>query len=198
MAGFDALGEVSKTLRQVLDDSLATLPLPPLVEISDLSGAIATAPPRVTLFLFEVIEDGTARTSGTTRELSGTGAPILRRAPAALLARYLVTAWYDDVPTAHTVLGRVIQTFHDKAVLTRADLTPPLAATTDALRIKLVPLTIEDQARIWHAVQKVYRLALVYEVRVVRIDSEAIEPTSPVRSMSGAAAVPDAHADGGP
>jgi hypothetical protein len=36
----------------------------------------------------------------------------------------------------------------------------------------MTPLTLEEQSRVWDAVQKPYRLSLHYEARVIRIDSQ--------------------------
>ena len=44
------------------------------------------------------------------------------------------------------------------------------------------PLTLEELTRVWHAVQKPYRLSVSYDVRVIKIDSEIIADRATVRS----------------
>jgi hypothetical protein len=35
----------------------------------------------------------------------------------------------------------------------------------------MIPLTLEDRARVWYAIQKPYRLSVNYQVRVVNLDA---------------------------
>jgi len=42
------------------------------------------------------------------------------------------------------------------------------------------PLSLEERTRVWHAVQKPYRLSVSYEVRVVNLDSEIDASFKPV------------------
>ncbi len=93
----------------------------------------------------------------------------------ALLLRYLMTPWSGDRLTDHTILGRTMQVLYDGAILSGSDLQGSLKNTDQALKVTLAPLNLEDRTRVWHSVQKPYRLSVSYEVRVVNLDPESVE-----------------------
>jgi hypothetical protein len=161
---------------------------PPLAEISDLQGVILTFPARVTIFLFETIEDASAR--NRPRVLSASIPPTvpptvsLKKPPMALLLRYMMTPWSGDRLTDHRLLGRTLQVLYDGAILSGTQLQGQLANTNEALKVTLSPLTIEERARVWYAIQKPYRLSVTYEVRVVNLDAIASEPLAVVSQRS--------------
>lgn len=173
MPDFNAISDVSSTLESVLTAGLSTLtPTPaPVAALHDLQGEVPTSPPRLTLFLFEVVEDEGTRNRPPLREPSTTEV-VLRCPPVSLALRYLLTPWSGDRLTDHRILGRVVQVLYDGAIIRGTDLHGGLAGTDQALKLKLMPLTLEDRTRIWQAVQKPYRMSLTYEVKVVFIDSD--------------------------
>src|SRR4029077_4483244 len=97
MSDFSVIADVSLTLQNVLTQALKALDpaAPPVAEISDLSGNIPTAPARLTIFLFETVEDASAR--NRPRVLATTGQDLsLKKPPMALLLRYMMTPWSGD------------------------------------------------------------------------------------------------------
>jgi uncharacterized protein DUF4255 len=171
VADFGVIAAVSETLQSVLTTAASTLPGPPTVEISDLTGTISTTPARLTIFLFEVAEDPSARNKPRLR---GTQAPnvTISKPPMALVLRFLVTAWGGDRLTEHRLLGCAIQALYDGAVIAQPDLRgASLIHTDEVLKVTLLPLTLEERTRVWYSVQRPYRLSLYYEVRVVNLDS---------------------------
>src|SRR5262249_3134557 len=60
MADYPVVGDVSETLRSVINAGLSSLVPPPTVEVHDLQGVIPTAPAHVTICLYDVIEDPSA------------------------------------------------------------------------------------------------------------------------------------------
>ena len=177
MPDHSVIADVSLTLQNVLTDAFASLPA--VAEVHDLSGAISTSPARLTLFLFEVAEDASLRNRAPSH---GVTAPALtiQKPPMALLLRYLMTPWSGDRDTDHRILGRTLQTLYDDAIISGPSLAGNLAGTSQALKIKLAPMEIEDRARVWYAIQKPYRLSLIYEVRVVNLDSERSDARPPI------------------
>jgi hypothetical protein len=176
------IADVSETLQTLLTDAFSTLtPGPPVAEVHDLQGTISTAPARMTIFLFQAIEDPTVRNQRRFRE---TVPPNIaqRRSQVPLILRYLLTPWSGDRATDHRLLGCALQTLHDDAILSGPQLQGGLAGTSEAIKLKLASLTLEEQTRVWHAVQKPYRLSLTYEVRVIRIDSGDVRVRPPVLS----------------
>jgi hypothetical protein len=181
MPDFSVIADVSQTLEVVLTDALSTLaPGPPVAQVHDLSAPGGTNPPRVTLFLFEVGEDASQRNRPAVR---GIVAPNLttEKPPMPLRLRYLVTPWSSDLLTNHRMLGRVLQVLYDDAILDGPQLQGGLAGSSEALKINLTPLTLEERSRIWHAVQQPYRLSIIYEVRVVNLDPIDQQTVVPVQ-----------------
>src|SRR2546430_10710844 len=41
----------------------------------------------------------------------------IRKPPAALILRYMMTPWSGDRFTDHKIMGRVVQTLYDKAII---------------------------------------------------------------------------------
>ena len=188
MADYNVIADVSTTLQVVLTDAYKTLQpaAPPVAEISDLQGVISTDPARVTLFLFEAVEDPSAKNRPRVRATPPPGPPpppnrlFLKKPPMALLLRYMLTPWSGDRLTDHKLLGRTFQVLYDGAILSGPQLQGGLAGTDQALKVTLSPLTLEERARVWYAIEKPYRLSITYEIRVVNLDAETIDALVPV------------------
>ena len=185
------IAAVSETLQTVLTSALSTLqPGPPVAEVHDLQGTIPTTPARLTLFLYEVVEDPSARNRPRVR---GSVPPnvTVQKPPMALLLRYLLTPWGGNRLTEHRLIARAMQVLYDEAILSGPDLRGNLAGTDQALKITLSPLTLEDQTRVWFAVQKPYRLSVSYEVRVVNLDAITVQQFTPVSRRTLDVAAPE-------
>ncbi|HEX5736448.1 MAG TPA: DUF4255 domain-containing protein [Blastocatellia bacterium] len=182
MAGFDVISDVSKTLANLLLPAMDVLGLSVDVQVHDLQ----VIPPNaslLTLFLYEVVEDPSARNRPRRRAVDA-GSITISKPPMALLLRYLLTAWNADQGTNQNILGRALQVLYETPILSGPQLTGELAKTDVALKITLAQLSLEERARAWHAIQKPYRLSLVYEVRVVPLDVESVDHIAPVSRRS--------------
>lgn len=188
MADFNVIADVSETLRQYLTEGFTTIgPAPPPgVEISDLQGNISGAPARLTLFLYEVVEDPSARNRPHTQKLTSPPPTqiAIRKPPVALLLRYMLTPWGGDRRTEQQILARAIQILYDGANLGGPDLQGTLAGSDDILKINMAPITLEDRTRVWNSVHQPYHLSVNYEVRVVNLDSDLERRVVPVRQRS--------------
>lgn len=185
MPDYTVIADVSSTLQTVLTQAYRPLDpaSPPVAEISDLQGNISTNPARVTLFLFETVEDPSARNRPRVRVTPPpppATALYFRKPPMALLLRYMLTPWSGDRLTDHKLVGRTLQVLYDGAILSGPQLQGALVGTDLALKVTLSPLTLEERARVWYAIEKPYRLSITYEVRVVNMDTEAVETIAPV------------------
>jgi hypothetical protein len=171
--GSDVIASVSETLQGVLNNAVSALDNPPpAAELSNLQGNISTNPARLTIFLFEVAEDASARNKPRMRTALAPNV-VTSKPPMALVLRYLITAWGGDRATEHRLLGRAMQVLYDGALISGPDLQGgALKDTTEVLKVTLLPLTLEERTRVWHSVQRPYRLSLYYEIRVVNLDSE--------------------------
>jgi hypothetical protein len=190
----NVIGDVSTIIVETLSEALGDMDpdAPPQAVLHDLSDAVPVSPPKLTVFLYEIAEDGPSRNRAHIRtEPANPGDPVvLRKPPMALLLRYLLTAWGGDQITQHRMLGRALEALYDNAILDGGRLTGSLAGTTDALHLTLTPLTLDQKSYVWFALQKPYRLSLNYEVRVVNLDSSVTTPLQPVASRSLAPALP--------
>lgn len=184
MPDFNVIADVSLTLQDVLTNSLSILqpPPPPVAQVHDLQGNIPQAPPTLTLFLFDVAEDPSARNRSRSREVVPPSKVGIRKPPLALMLRYLLTPWSGDRFTDHRILGRVMQTLYDGAIISGPQLAAGLAGTDQALKITPATLTLDERSRVWFSVQKPNRLSVAYEVRVVNLDSDVADQQRPVAS----------------
>ena len=192
MADFEVIAAVSHTLQTFLTDALSTLvPAPaPIAQAHDLLDTVPTNPAHLTIFLFEVGEDPSARNRPRVRSVAPPDV-TLRKPPMALLLRYLMTPFSGDQLTNHKILGRVLQVLYDEAIISGSFLQGVLKDTDQALKITLSPLSLEERTRVWHSVQKPYRLSLSYEVRVVNLDSTVLDQITPVANRLADFATPE-------
>lgn len=188
MADSSVIADVSTTLETVLNGALS------FMRASAALQDLQETPPRDTvlgIFLFEVAEDPSSRNRSKVR--ASTPPDIaLRKPPMALLLKYLLTPSGGDIRSQQMILGRAMQFLYDNSILSGTDLTGTLAGTNDALKVTLAPLNLEERSRVWHAVQKPYRLSVSYEVRVVNLDSETEEKSHPISERTLNYATPKA------
>ena len=177
MADYTVISAVSETLKAVLTTALASVDPAFKVVYLDVSAPPTTA--TLSIFLFEVGEDPSARNHPRVRETTPPNMRI-RKPPIALLLRYLLTPWGGDEVTKQKILGKTMQVLYDRAILSGLDLTGVLAGTDDQLKVTLAPLSLEERTRVWHAINKPYHLSLSYEVRVANLDSESTRDVTPV------------------
>jgi len=185
MPDYETLRDVSVTLQTLLTDALGSLNItgPPEAMISDLQGDSTKLPLGIALFLYEMVED--ANTRNRPKQRTSTPPNItIAKPPLALCIRYMITPWSGDATTDQLLLGRVMQVLHDNPIIGGTQLQGSLAGTSVALKTQLVPLTLEERTRVWHAIQKPYRLSVIYEVRVVKIDPVSSRKAVPVSSSS--------------
>lgn len=170
---------VSQTLKSVLDDAFTSLAT--TAEVSDLVDFATPQETVITIFLYEIVEDPSARNRPDIRTLRPGGPPqpvtySRSKPPMALLLRYLLTPWGGDAAAQQLLVGKTLETLYSDMILDGPQLRGNLAGTATALKLTLNPLTLEERARVWYAIQKPYRLSLNYEVRVVDLD--AVDPQS--------------------
>jgi len=169
MADYGVISDVSTTLVTLLDQDLRKPPLNGHALLDDLSGT-APAGLTLTITLYEILEDAPSRNRPRPQQAAGT-AVLSTKPPMALRLHYLLTPWGGDSVTEQQILGRAMQALYDEAILSGTALLGGLQGSADTLKITLIPLTLEDRARVWYAIQKPYRLSVNYEVRVVNLDA---------------------------
>jgi hypothetical protein len=187
MANSDVVASVSATLLARLNASLLSLGSPgappPTAVLDDLATKPANDPPRVTLFLYDIVEEATVRNRAKTAEQVG-GQLLVRKQPLGLCLHYMITAWGGDRDTEQRMLGRVLQVLYDDAIVDGPELAGVLSGSASELRVSLSAMRLDDRARIWWAINLPYRLSINYEVRVVDIDPTRQTSTAPVRARA--------------
>ena len=169
MADYAVISDVSTSLVTLLDQDLRKPPLNARALLDDLAGA-APAGLTLTITLYEILEDAPSRNRPRPQQPTGT-AVVSTKPPMALRLHYLLTPWGGDQVTEQQILGRAMQALYDDAILAGTALLGGLQGSADTLKITLIPLTLEDRARVWYAIQKPYRLSVNYEIRVVNLDA---------------------------
>jgi hypothetical protein len=196
MAGFGVISDVSTTLVDILTAALSTLPSTPapIAELHNLQGAIATAPPKLAVCLYEILEDVTTRNQPMQRIPHPAGLRIAKP-PMTLTLRYLLTPFAPHPEDEQRILGRAMQALYEDAILSGPDLRGGpaplgLVGSADILAVTLDPLSLEERSRVFHAIQQPYRLSLSYQVRVANIHPQQDRPAELARSRSFDPAVP--------
>jgi hypothetical protein len=177
---YEVIGDVSQTLQSVLQTGLHAANATWTAELHDLVHTPASSPPKLTIFLYDIVEDASARNRPLDRK-PGLPAYTIKKPPIALALRYMLTAWGGDRITEHRMIGRAVQVLYDRAILSGTELGGALANTNEALKLTLAPIGLEERAQVWQAIHKTYHLSVNYEVRVVHIDPELHSETPTVR-----------------
>jgi hypothetical protein len=187
VATSDVLASVSRTLVARLTAGLSTLGPPggppPIAVLNDLAAEPPRDPPRVTLFLYDIVEEATVRNRNKTTERQPGGELLVRKQPLGLCLHYMLTAWGGDRETEQLMLGRVMQVLYDDAILDGPELLGDLA-------VSLSTMKLDDRARIWWAINLPYHLSVNYEVRVVDIDATVETSSAPVQVRDLSMGVP--------
>jgi hypothetical protein len=141
---------------------------------------------RLSLFLYRIVEDAYLKNQWP---LDG---PLTRqrKPPLTLDLFYLVTPLVGSPREQQIVLGKVMQVLYDHASLEETDLGGSLAASGEAVRVILNPVSLEETTRVWQALEMSYRLSVCYTVRVALVDSTRGEQVRRVLQRSADMAVP--------
>lgn len=187
MSDASVIHDVSETLRSILDEHFKqVMPPPPAVTVTVDSPQRATSGNdlRVNLYLYHILQDETRRNTGPLRQpppspIDRDRAVSLVPEPLPLKLYYMVTAFADNGPAEHRLIGEAIQIFYSHRILDPTILKGGLARSSiKADRIQLVMLNQDLEAlhRIWGNFQEALRASATFEVEGVYLDALA-EPT---------------------
>jgi len=138
----------------------------------------------VSLWLYRVLRDDMRLNDPPRLRPRPPGIELLPP-PLPLRLHYLATPLASDAPdTEQKILGRILQLFHSRPILSGAALQGDLAGTDAEIGVRLESLALEELTRIWDALEGSYQLSISYEVSLVNIDS-AVLPTiaTPVETV---------------
>jgi Pvc16 N-terminal domain len=104
---------------------------------------------------------------------------LIRRQPLPIRLHYLMTpilsgraGGVSTPETEQLVIGRVLQTLHDKPLISGPDLKGSYGGTALELAARLETLGLDETSRIWEGLERPYQLSVSYEVSIVVIASE--------------------------
>ena len=185
MSSFRVLAAASEGMRRLLWNSFSADPVTrPLVGTEDaivFLNPTATAQDsarRLSLWLYHISEDEHVKNTPAVRLADGT----FRVAPLALDLYYLLTPFATASEADHLLLGRAMQTFHDASTVRIID---SLAAVNEELRITLFRRSLDEISQVWQALREPYRLSVCYQVKVTHLDSDRMDRSARVISVSG-------------
>ena len=201
MARIDAVNQVGEAVVKLLNDSRALLAatgelgdLPGAVSISHISaarlaiGAEPDAGLTVMLYRIEPSDHQWPQRPGREPE---------RPSVLGLDLLYLLTAWSPSPAEEQALMGWAMLELYrhpvlDRSVLAGANVWEP----DETVQIVHEPLIDDGLYRLWHALQRKYRLSTTYRARVVRLRSGPDDTFLPVveKRLGFAAADPMAVA----
>jgi hypothetical protein len=176
------ISDVSNTLVTFINAAAPLANLTGQAELNDLSDLTKTASslPTLSIFLFEVMEDSSARNEPRVRRTQKNPV-VIQKPPMALQLNYLFTPWTGVADTDQKWLGFLLRLFYEQAILSGPVLQGGLQGSSSSLKVTLHTLTLEERTRIWLALTRPYRTSLSYGVRVVNID---VKQSQTVASVS--------------
>lgn len=187
MSDFTVVAEAGEALVRVLWEEMQSDP--EINGLIDSQGRISLLSPfdlkendtvRLSLYLYRIVENPYMKNQPVQ---PGEGRR-LRRPPLTLDLFYLVTPIIGTPREQQMVMGKVLEVFHDRAILQGPDVGP-LAAASEELRVVLNPVPLDETARVWEALDMSYRLSVCYTVRVALVDSRRTRTAQPVLDRTG-------------
>lgn len=182
----NALADTSETLRFLLDSALAADVGPgglaPFFGGANTEVSIAT-PEEMTrekkqglsVWLYRVVRDEMRLNDPPVVRPLGGGGVELVPPPLPLRLHYLMTPLASKAPdTEQKILGRVLQAFHARAILSGALLRGDLTGTDAEIHVRLETMSLDEISRVWEALEGSYQLSVSYEVSLALIRSNTL------------------------
>lgn len=223
MSAVTAAGAVGASLQKLLKDRIGANP-PYLSAPAAVAVTVGTPPPEpetedpiVNLFLYRVSSNGAL----SNQPPAGRGERGSYGHPALALNLYYLLTTYGattvpgsdtlrDEISAHDLLGHAMRVLNDYPIVTAAIetsdghqvLDADLADASEAVKVTLDPLSLEDLSKVWTALNRPFRPSAAYEVSVVQIDSallsRAVSPVGPIVFDEGPGTFGPRRRPGGP
>lgn len=175
MANHQAIGAVAEAVVRLLEQSWHPSLLSgiePQFEVyhgKDFSTPMATG---ISVFVYQVGVDTATRTLPP--------AEPDRKRPLPVKISLLLTAWAKDASTEHALLGWAMRAVADNPVLSSGFLNSSAAGVfrpEETVDLCAGELTNDEIFQLWQVLPSTLQLSVPYLARVVRIESELLEPT---------------------
>ncbi|WP_158560878.1 DUF4255 domain-containing protein [Paenibacillus contaminans] len=169
-----AIADVGSTLIKLLRDKLDDLSPDSIKLHSPADLTEVATPTRLTLFMYNVLENPYMRFQDTSFPQEGP----FRMPPLVLDLYYMLTAYStasdltERTLEEHEILGRAMSVLHDNASLGDESLQGGLAGSDQNLRITLNPVMVPELSDIWTAFSSLnLRPSVCYIVSPLQIQS---------------------------
>jgi hypothetical protein len=182
----NTLADVSETTRSLLEATLAA-DVGPGGLAGFFGGAnteVSIATPQemtrlkkqgLSVWLYRVVRDETRLNDPPVVRPSGAGGVELVPPPLPLRLHYLMTPLAPKAPdTEQKILGRVLQLFHARPILSGALLRGDLTGTDAEIHVRLESMSLDEITRVWEALEGSYQLSVSYEASLALIASTAL------------------------
>jgi hypothetical protein len=167
MSSSTVIGDVSLTLEELLKERQRPADSFSISLKSPADETVEPMKPKISLFLFRVEESEFAR----NEDWEAVGTDALHYPPLVLNLFYVMTPFVDDKLDEQRIFGEAMRVLHDNSIIDPALLKGVLENSGEELKVDLCRYTMEQLTQIWSAFSKPYRLSVVYEIRMVRLDS---------------------------
>ena len=176
MSDYTAIADVSYTLIDLLRNKMEDLIDPDLIAIVSPEEIEANDSVRLSLFLFQVIENVHMK----NQEMQIINPAKLKYPPLILDLFYMLTSYpssgiqdkTERTKEEHSLLGRAMQILHDNPIITNPHLRGCLTDDGQELHISQTPLDLDNMTKIWSTFQdRPFRPSVCYLVANVRIES---------------------------
>jgi hypothetical protein len=173
VATYQAIGSVAEAVRRLLEQSWPsqTGGLHPQFDVyhrSDFDTPMTTG---VSIFVYQVAVDSMQRT------LPPSGPD--RRRPLPVCVWLMLTAWAATAATEHTLLGWAMRAIADNPTLSSGFLNafiPGVFRPDETVELIAAQLGNDEVFQLWQAMPVKLQLSMPYQARVIRIESEIVEP----------------------
>lgn len=181
-----AIRAASETLRSVLQDSMVADPILRTLFAAPGASVVSLRNPDemsvlgesgLSVWLYRVVRDEQRLNAPPER----IAPDRLRPTPLPVRLHYLIAPVIGaegagaPIETRHQILGAVLQTFHERPLLSGVLLAGDFAGTSVELAARLENPELESLARLWDSLDAGYQLSLSYEVSVVSISGSQPE-----------------------
>lgn len=145
-----------------------------IVSLATPDGMEAANEIGLSMWLYRLIRDDQTLNRPARRIASN----LIRRNPLPVRLHYLMTPIVTtaaNIPVPETeqlIIGRILQTFHDKPLISGSDLAGSYKGAEIELAVRLETLGLDETSRIWEGLARSYQLSVSYEVSVVAVTSD--------------------------
>ncbi|UCH97323.1 MAG: DUF4255 domain-containing protein [Candidatus Aminicenantes bacterium] len=124
---------------------------------------------KLSLYLYRIIENQFLK----NQEIPNNDPQKIESNPLAIDLFYIITPGTEDRRKDHILLGKVMQVFHDHAVVRGSILKGEALSGSDVqLRLVFYSLPFEEIIELWQSFsEKSFHLSVCYQVTPIRIDS---------------------------